>query len=128
MRQAVSLISNIHQRPSRHGETKSKSKNILLSMLSCADVIVRRESYRCCCEVVKKALKHSHVTNPMSKHYTKALFVIDRDVIYVVCAFGMADSDEEVGSFDKVLTFCCTECLESIIRQVDEGNCLSYSK
>ena len=101
MRQAVSLISNIYQRPSRHGETKSKSKNILLSMLSCADVIVRRESYRCCCEVVKKALKHSHVTNPMSKHYTKALFMIDRDVIYVVCAFGMADSDEEVGSLTK---------------------------
>ena len=94
--QSVNLISNIHQRTSSHGETKSRLKNILLSMLSCADVVVRRATYKCCCEVLKQGLKHSHVTNPMSKHYTRALFMIDRDVIYIVCAFGMADSDEEV--------------------------------
>jgi hypothetical protein len=93
---AINLISNIYQRPSTHGETKSKSKNILLSMLSCVDVAVKRESYKSCCDVLKQALKHSHVTNPMSSHCKKALFMIDLDVIYVVCAFGLADPDEEV--------------------------------
>jgi hypothetical protein len=32
----------------------------------------------------------------MSSHCKKALFMIDLDVIYVVCAFGLADPDEEV--------------------------------
>ena len=93
---AINLISSIYQRSSSQGETRSKSKNILLSMLSCEDVKVRRESYKCCCEVLKRALKYSHVTNPMSNHYTGVLFMIDRDVIYIVSAFGLADSDEVV--------------------------------
>ena len=95
---AINLISNIYQRPSTHSEIKSKLKNILLSMLSCVDVVVRRETYKYCYNVLKQSFKHSHVTNPMSTLYTKAWFVIDRDVIHVVCAFGMADPNDEVRS------------------------------
>lgn len=93
---AINLISNTYQRPSTHTAVKSKLKNILLSMLSCVDVVVRRETYKYCCDVLKQSFKHSHVTNPMSTLYTKAWFIIDRDVIHVVCAFGMAGQDDEV--------------------------------
>lgn len=65
-------------------------------MLSSLDIVVKRMSYESCCDVLRKALKHSHVTNPMSNHCNKALFMIDQDVLHVLSAFGMADEDEKV--------------------------------
>ena len=101
--QAITLISSTYQAPSStRTEIKSKLKNILLSMLSCADVVVRRESYQCCYDVLRQSFRHSHVTNPMSTLYKKAFFIVDRDVIHVVCAFGMADPDDEV----KIACIC----------------------
>lgn len=93
---SVTLISNVSERTSVRGETKSKAKEILLSLLSNLDDVVRRKSYECCLEVVKDALKYSHVTNPMSSYCFKAMFVVDRDVLHTVCAFGMGDRNKEV--------------------------------
>lgn len=93
---SFTLISSVFERGCVGEEMKTKTKEVLLSLLSNLDDVVRRTSYECCVEVVEDALKYSHVTNPTSSYCMKALFVVDRDVLHGICAFGMTDQCEEV--------------------------------
>ena len=47
---------------------------------------------------MQEALSESHVTNPLSSSYRKALFLIDTSVLEEIVSFGIASTDKEVSA------------------------------
>ena len=74
------------------------SHKITLQLLAHPDADVRLQAYKVCLNLLRDAFSVSHVTEPLSKVCQKALFLLDRAVLYQICCFGIYDEVKTVSS------------------------------
>jgi len=100
----VTLASSVCRKSSAGMRSLEQSREILLTVLSHDVEAVRTRTYHTMYNIIKDALGIQLVAEqPTSSSTQAAIFVVDAQVLYQLCCFGMADTDEIRDLTEKTL-------------------------
>ncbi|XP_064639862.1 rotatin-like [Lineus longissimus] len=96
--QSVKLTADICSWPKSEEEWLEKSRSLLLKLLAFPVLAIKLQAYKRVLLIIKNALDIETASDPNSKVTHRAIFLIDRLVLYEICCFGMTDNNTKVSN------------------------------
>ncbi|XP_053324177.1 rotatin [Spea bombifrons] len=106
VRKFIGICSDIYKSAQSGPVLLEESQKVLLRLLSHWVSAIKAETYTCCLEIVKDSLGIENATKTVSSICHGVRFLLQPNVLYEICTFGLQDSNVEISSTAKsILTF-----------------------
>ncbi|XP_064006375.1 rotatin [Pogoniulus pusillus] len=103
LQESIHLCSNLWRSAEANSLLQAEGQKLLLHLLSHPLPNIKAEAYNCCLEVVKDCLGVHNVAKPGCSACHGVHFLLQPQVLYEVCAFGLQEEKNEVNSTAKAI-------------------------
>ncbi|NXG47902.1 RTTN protein, partial [Psilopogon haemacephalus] len=98
LQESIHLCSNLWKSAEANSLLQAEGQKLLLRLLSHPLPNIKAEAYHCCLEVVKDCLGVHNVAKPGCSACHGVHFLLQPQVLYEICTFGLQEEKNEVNS------------------------------